>query len=395
MRKKILFVDDEKEILRSLRTSFHNGDFDTFFAGDTDSALGVMENESIDMVVSDLRMPGKDGHEFLRAVKSRWPSVIRLVLSGCYQKETISKMLADGTAKSYFVKPWKAAELSREIVHFFEMQDSLRDQRLLDAVNSIEKLPTPPLFFARLIQMISDDASMDAISRMLEDDVALTSETLKIANSSFYMISVGTMRQALSYLGLIAIKDVVLAAEVFELLGTPSQWVEIIWRHSLLCNKFVHHFLHRFSKTVPEEAHTAGLLHDIGILLGMKLFPDKFKQLSDQVEPGETASLLAAEREIIGIGHDQLGAYLLDWWNFPSVLVESALYHHAPTHPNVLNKELVAIVHVADVASWKIIGSSEENDFIPEALGTLGVSREDLDIALDEFKRENEDSAYE
>ena len=70
---RILFVDDEPQILRALERSFMDDDFEVHVAEGGEEALLVLANHSMDIVVSDMRMPGMDGHQLLRRVKKNIP----------------------------------------------------------------------------------------------------------------------------------------------------------------------------------------------------------------------------------------------------------------------------------------------------------------------------------
>ena len=62
--------------------------------------------------------------------------------------------------------------------------------------------------------------------------------------------------------------------------------------------------------------------------------------------------MLTAEREKFGVAHNELGGYLLHWWQLPYALVEAALYHHEPLAEHVVHKELLCLVHIANSCSW-------------------------------------------
>ena len=81
---RILFVDDEPSVLAGLRRLFHplRAEWQTSFADGGPQALALMAEEAVDVVVSDIRMPGMDGTQLLSRVRERFPHVIRIILSG-------------------------------------------------------------------------------------------------------------------------------------------------------------------------------------------------------------------------------------------------------------------------------------------------------------------------
>jgi len=79
MMHSILFLDDEKAILKSLRRLFIGYDYKLFFAEDGNQALQIMSENAVEMVISDMRMPLMNGHKFLKEVRRLYPNTIRIV----------------------------------------------------------------------------------------------------------------------------------------------------------------------------------------------------------------------------------------------------------------------------------------------------------------------------
>src|SRR6188768_1707511 len=103
--ENVLFVDDDLNVLsglkRMLRSLRHEWAME--FVNSGDAALAFMAEHPIDVVVSDMRMPGMDGAELLREVSARHPGVIRIVLSGESNQESLMKVA--GIAHQYLSKP--------------------------------------------------------------------------------------------------------------------------------------------------------------------------------------------------------------------------------------------------------------------------------------------------
>ena len=101
----ILCVDDEPNILegleRMLRSVRH--EWQMFFVGSGGEALALLDEKDIDVIVSDMKMPGMDGSELLQAVSEKHPNVVRIILSGFSEKEI--NMRSVGTAHQYLSKP--------------------------------------------------------------------------------------------------------------------------------------------------------------------------------------------------------------------------------------------------------------------------------------------------
>src|SRR5437870_3924710 len=90
MKKRILFVDDEPNVLGGLRRMLRplHQEWTTAFAEGGTLALATLEKEPFDVVVSDMRMPGMDGAQLLEAVRQRYPHMVRIILSGQCDEES-------------------------------------------------------------------------------------------------------------------------------------------------------------------------------------------------------------------------------------------------------------------------------------------------------------------
>lgn len=101
----ILFVDDEPDLLNSLRRFLRKASYQTLFSGTGDEAMKIMDAQPVDIVVSDLRMPGMDGLTLLSKVKARHPEVIRLILSATRDVEQTIEAINTGEVYRFISKP--------------------------------------------------------------------------------------------------------------------------------------------------------------------------------------------------------------------------------------------------------------------------------------------------
>jgi len=179
MADSILFVDDDGNVLHSLRRTFMTTGYEVFFAASGKEALLILEKEKIDLVVSDMRMPEMDGYELLLQVREKWPSVIRTMLSGYAEKETILKAITDGTAKAYFSKPWDNVALKAQVAHLFAMRNSMNAIGVLESINQIDRLPALPALYLRVLKMIQAEENIGDIAKVIErEPVSYTHLTL-------------------------------------------------------------------------------------------------------------------------------------------------------------------------------------------------------------------------
>src|SRR5450432_2831088 len=102
----ILCVDDEQNIVSSLRRIFRQHSYRVLTATSGAEALGLLERESVDLVISDMRMPEMDGAQFLEQVRNRWPDTVRLLLTGYADMEATIGAINRGEIYRHIDKPW-------------------------------------------------------------------------------------------------------------------------------------------------------------------------------------------------------------------------------------------------------------------------------------------------
>ena len=113
---KILCVDDEPNVLKSLTRLFMDEDYEIFTAASGEEGLAFLaEHWDIQVVISDYRMPGMNGVDFLKAVYEGWPDTIRIVLSGYADTASVVAAINEGQIYKFIGKPWKDDELKTTI----------------------------------------------------------------------------------------------------------------------------------------------------------------------------------------------------------------------------------------------------------------------------------------
>jgi len=131
---QILFVDDERPILNSLNRLFRPTGYKIHLANSGDEALAVLEQEPIDIVVSDMRMPGMDGAKFLSTVARQWPATARMLLTGYADLSSAIEAINQGEISRYLTKPWDDSDI------VICVEQALQNKRLLEEKNRLELL---------------------------------------------------------------------------------------------------------------------------------------------------------------------------------------------------------------------------------------------------------------
>ena len=112
----VLFVDDEENILNSLRRGLIDEEYRCIFASSGQQALEMLEKEPVSVIVSDMRMPEMDGLTLLKEVKNRYPKTVRVVLSGYAQLQQIILTLNQANIFKFILKPWKLEEEFKGVI---------------------------------------------------------------------------------------------------------------------------------------------------------------------------------------------------------------------------------------------------------------------------------------
>ncbi len=106
-RMTVLFVDDEANILSALKRLFHPCGYRIFTAEGGRQGLEIMERESVDLVISDMRMPEMNGAQFLAQINERWPKTVRILLTGHSEIRDTIDAINQGHIYRYIAKPWE------------------------------------------------------------------------------------------------------------------------------------------------------------------------------------------------------------------------------------------------------------------------------------------------
>ena len=191
-------------------------------------------------------------------------------------------------------------------------------------------------------------------AEIIARDPSLTARLLRMVNSVYFGLGtqVGTIEDAVLYLGLRQIRSLALATPVLEDMsamgadGPQVSWRDF-WLHTLACAFATRDLLNHSDVTIDDDTdYITGLLQNVGKVVIAKVFPAEFAQLTQSVYENE-AQVLAAERALLGWDHAAIGAYYLESHKIPAEIVEAVRFHHDPLQAPA-RKHLAAATHLAD-----------------------------------------------
>jgi putative nucleotidyltransferase with HDIG domain len=211
------------------------------------------------------------------------------------------------------------------------MADTIDMNALVKQVQQLAPLPAVAL---RVLEIAQDEKSSAAdLASVIATDQAMTTKLLRIANSAYFAAGreVTTARDAIVMLGMMEVRRLVLTSALmgrFDNAGTMN--VSSFWGHGLAVGMDAEVMARHTRLAPPEEAFTAGIIHDIGKLVMDQYLREQFSAATT-LATSKGMPLERAEAEVFGFTHAQLGARLAEVWRLPSSLGEAIAHHHS--HP--------------------------------------------------------------
>jgi HD-like signal output (HDOD) protein/ActR/RegA family two-component response regulator len=376
--KQILFVDDEVKVLqglgRMLRVMRH--EWEMTFLDDPRQAVDLIQEKAFDAIIVDMRMPQMDGAEVLSRARESKPGMARIVLSGHAERE--AAMRSVGLAHQFLAKPCDAETLRTTVSRACELRQLLFEAGLADTVCQLGKLPSlPRLYQAITEEMNKEDVSLKRVSGIIGKDVAMTAKVLQLVNSAFFGLGrrVGSIEQAVSYLGIDVIRSLVVSQSAFSSFESSDLgFYQNLWNHSTMTGMLAKEIAESESDDaiLHGEALQAGMLHDIGALVLAARMPEKYRETRKVAESG-AGELAKREEEAFGCDHGRVGAYLMGLWGLSDRIVEAIAYHDYPSKCSYRQFSPLTAVHVGSVLVLEATGQGNlEAPLDVEYLGAIG-----------------------
>lgn len=219
-------------------------------------------------------------------------------------------------------------------------------QYSIDEILMCPNLPSLPAVAVRLLELTSDpDVAMSDIAKLVQQDQALAAKVLKTVNSSFYGLSTpcSSIDRAMGYLGLNTVKSLVLG---FSLVETTNKVdtdfdLESHWRRAIVGATGARIIAKRVGGIDPEDAFTASLFQDMGMLAFFMAIRGEYVSHTQGVAHRNLCKL---ETGAFGFDHTRVGAELALKWKLPSEISDAIRYHHNPSVCSNQNKRLAEVV---------------------------------------------------
>lgn len=358
---RVLFVDDEPRILDGLRRMMHSlrQQWDGAFAQGAHEALERLAAEPFDAIICDMRMPGMTGVDLLDEVRRTYPDMPRFALSGHASKTTVFQSI--GVVHQYLAKPCDGDAVESLLLRTQRLRHLLPSRRLRRAISQLRALPSPAAVYDAFLRRIEEpDASVRAVARCIACDVGMSLRVLQLVSSTFFHRSshVPTPGKAAESIGVELLRTMAKVTPAFARFedAPPGGRLEEESDHALLVASFSRRIAQ--VQNAPEEmdnlAYIGGLFHDVGRIVFATTFREEDRLL--RASGADENALLAAERDLLGAAHTQVGAYLLGLWGLPQAAVDAAACHHEIPQMTGDAFDVTVAVRAADLLAHELAG---------------------------------------
>jgi putative nucleotidyltransferase with HDIG domain len=216
-----------------------------------------------------------------------------------------------------------------------------------DKFARLAELPSLPTLLMEALQQLNGNQNITILADKIGQDPPLVARILRVANSPFYGMprEIGSMREAIVLLGINRVRDMLFGvcfSKIFPVRHKDFDY-KLFWHHSMAVADCTRQ-LANYTGISPEFAFTAGLLHDIGRLIIVVLFPDAFSRILN--ESGQP--LAVTERRIVGFDHMEIGGKAARQWNLPVAIQEAIELHETPPADRSV-KSLSLLVYTANL----------------------------------------------
>jgi putative nucleotidyltransferase with HDIG domain len=220
-------------------------------------------------------------------------------------------------------------------------------------VQKVKDLAALPQVVHQIIQLTNNpNASAKDLERLISIDQGMSTRVLNTVNSAYYGFSrkIASIKDAVVLLGFKAVRNLAMTVSVFDLFVGKTDRQNLRrgkwWRHSIdtaLCARLI---ASQVAGVSPDEAYTAGLLHDIGKPLLDRHGGAPYEQVEDLLAQGMPE--LLAEQRVYGCDHAEVGYAVSLHWGFPEKLVEAIGCHHTESADGLSDAPLTAVVVLAN-----------------------------------------------
>lgn len=348
----ILFIDDEQAILSAIKSLLRKEKYDQHYFTSARDALNFLNEHHVDLIVADLRMDGMSGEQFLRHSQSYNSKAIRIILSAYEEKSLVLDLLSKGFAQFYILKPWDDDGFKKLLKKFTELHNKLERNNLIDYLQSFSDLPNPSSFNSDMLNLFSDDVSINQIVEHLERYPFIVTKLIQIVNSVSFSSyrAITSVRDAIILMGIEPLRVLLLSLGILNKFQTSLADDSIVLMNDIWDRSLRRGILAKKIASIWDKPYNKGIVFisslvlDIGFLVWLFTETDKYKEFIELMKT-EERTLQQVEEEFFKYPHNKLGATLLELWNFPFDVVNIVRNHHG----NSFGNEVIKIMQLSEI----------------------------------------------
>jgi HD-like signal output (HDOD) protein len=232
-------------------------------------------------------------------------------------------------------------------------QLGISTEELQKRVNEMASIPCVSAIIQPLISYLGmpfESQDMQRIVDLVSHDNSLTAQCLHMANSPLYgrCQPITTARAAVIALGLQRMREIVLSCSMLKMMpaGTAGD-ATVFWEHSLACAFVARRLAKRIGVRDPEQVYMAGLLHDLGFVVNLRIEATAFAE-AVRIARSRRCDITIVEEELLGFTHCQSGSLLAEQWKLGAPIQQTIRHHHAKAPGESDHSSLVALITFSD-----------------------------------------------
>ncbi len=256
---------------------------------------------------------------------------------------------------------------------------------IFDKIEELRKLPTLPTNLSRLIAVLNDEnASLRELEEIIKRDQAVAARVITVANSAAFGHTgfINSIEQAILVLGIDLVRSLVVGISIFQSFPLPPVLLKHLWAHAYSAATISNLLARKIRNADLSICFLGGLLHDIGILVLLTIFPRDYSIAQD------AESIIESEKERFLCTHAEAGSHFLKALNVPAEITDAVLFHHSIDMGNP-HRDLIACTYFSE-GLLHILGTSfvsdslwtDEHQNLFEAYGLTVTDIEELSAML-------------
>ncbi|MCS5708050.1 HDOD domain-containing protein [Candidatus Berkiella cookevillensis] len=257
------------------------------------------------------------------------------------------------------------------------------------------ELPAVPPMADKILQLRSDpNATAMNLAVIIEKDPSLAAQLIKWAQSPYYGYSgkiISVENAIIKVLGFDLVLNLALGLALNRSMKVPLDGplgLKAYWKFSIYAATLIENLIYEMPKAmrpIRGLAYLSGLLHNFGHLVLAELFPPQHFLLNRYLEVNPEVSINEIEKHVLGVTHTQIGTWLLQNWGMPAEVLAAVKWHHEGDYSN----EHAVYANLACIAGRLLkrynMGDATEDSLPPEILGSLSMSAEQAEAALEKL----------